>query len=63
MPDGFRQIRSYRKRSSTGRSIWVSAGPMVTLVEALLAADQKTIDRIERLLRRSARATKNNDSN
>jgi hypothetical protein len=51
MPDGFRQVRTYRKRKDIGRSIWVPAGKLVALVEALLTADQPTIDRVERVLK------------
>jgi hypothetical protein len=53
MPDKFRQVRSYQTSGNTGRYIWISAGPMVALVEALLTADPTTIDRVARVLRRA----------
>jgi hypothetical protein len=59
MPEGFRQIRSYRKRKDTGRSVWVPAGELVPLIEALLTADQKTIDRVARVLRRAVKQSTN----
>jgi hypothetical protein len=53
MPDEFRRFRNYQTSGNTGRYVWISAGPMVALVEALLTADQTTVDRVARVLRRA----------
>jgi hypothetical protein len=63
MPEEFRQVRAYRKREDTGRSIWVPAGPMVALVEALLTADPTTIDRVARVLRQAVKTKATSKSN